>query len=292
MISIIISSVDKKMLGDVCASIKATIGVPHEILTYENSGGERGICAVYNQGMRDAQYDILCFMHEDIIIKTPDWGTIVTDIFKADPQIGLIGVAGCTYKSLTPGGWLPVFGGTAYSNIIQSFKYGQQASFHDYRNPDNKKLVPVISVDGLWLCIPRPIALEVQFDEHLLRGFHGYDIDISLAVGQKHKVVVTFDVLMEHLSEGKLDKTWMKEILKLHKKWSNNLPVTVEGFSAKQMINFEKDNFKSFLKTLKQLGLPTSTAFKTLWINSRFISYNFKLFLKLNYYALLSCFKQ
>ena len=74
MISVIISSAKKELVTQVTKNITDTIAVEFEIIAFDNSNGEKGICEIYNQGIKKARYDVLCFMHEDIAMITPGWG--------------------------------------------------------------------------------------------------------------------------------------------------------------------------------------------------------------------------
>ena len=188
MISIIISSANAEQLKQVSENITATIGVPFEIIAVDNSNGQQGICAVYNQGIRQAQYDILCFMHEDVIIKTDNWGPILKNILNENNQIGLLGVVGGGYKPFTPSTWNGLGIYNTFSNIIQSYKRADKEPYHDFRNPDNVKVVPVACVDGVWLATTSHVAAKFKFDEDTFHGFHAYDLDYSIAIGQQYKV--------------------------------------------------------------------------------------------------------
>ena len=102
MISIIICSADKLQLAQVSENIAATIGLPFEIISFSNPGAQVGICEVYNRCIDQSKYDLICFMHEDILIKTMNWGKVIQSYFTADEQLGLVGIAGSTYKALCP----------------------------------------------------------------------------------------------------------------------------------------------------------------------------------------------
>ena len=286
MISIIISSAKSAFLQQVSENVAATIGVPFEIIATDNSNGEQGICAVYNKGMLKARYDILCFMHEDILIKTNNWGQVIVSLFKNDPQLGLVGVAGSSYKPLTPSGWGGMGVNTTYVNIIQSFKHKKKESKHIYRNPNNERISKVACVDGVWMCTTKSVMKEIMFDEITFKGFHGYDLDFSLSVGQKYKVAVTFEILLDHFSEGVYDKTWMRESLIFHNKWHRHLPINVETLTPKQIIYIEKSTFKNFIDQLIGFKYPMAIAFRILWMNKKYLQLNVKLFLKLKFYIL------
>lgn len=295
MISVIISSADKEQLQAVTYNIEKTIGVPYELLVFSNGDGAQSICEVYNKGAWQAKYEILCFMHEDIEIKTGNWGKAVIDTFREHPLLGLIGVVGCRYKSLAPSGWALEAGidyRIYYANIIQQYKYNNRPSHFFYRNYDNKRLARVACIDGVWFCTKKSHVIEFPFDQQLLKGFHGYDIDFSLKINQKYDVAVTFDVLIEHFSEGRFDETWMKNILKVHEKWSHFLPLDRQGVSKKEIFFNEKRAFRYFLDQLAQNHFSAWTMLKTLWSTRVHKRVSFLLLLKLHVDILRHFIKQ
>lgn len=285
MISIIISSANKQQLFDVTQNIADTIAIPYELIAFDNSDGKMGICEVYNKGIEQAKFDVLCFMHEDVSIKTQAWGQKVVDIFK-DKTIGLVGVAGSVYKPLTPSGWTGTGVSTDCLNIIQSHKYNDKPPKHHHRNHNNEPLAHVAAVDGVWLCTTREIAKKIKFDDQTFKGFHAYDVDFSIAIGQLYKVVVTYDLLLNHFSEGNYDRTWLTEILKLHKKWTGHLPINTGNLTMKEVLRIEKVTFKEFVSRLAAWDMPISIALKTLRHNNDFMKLSPGLFLKLHFYAL------
>jgi hypothetical protein len=286
MISIIISSVDSFNLKQVSENIDATIGVPFEIIATDNSNGQKGICEVYNQAMINAQYDILCFMHEDVLIKSNNWGQKLLSLFEQDPKLGLVGIAGSSYKPLAPSSWGGDGINTHYINLIQSFRNKKAKSKRVYSNPDKQSLAEVVCIDGVFMATPRKVAEEFMFDEITLKGFHGYDIDFSLSVSQNYKVAVTFDILLDHFSEGRFDDVWMAENIKLHNKWNEYLPKDVGGLTPEQMVFVERRTFKIFVDELIKFNYPISTAFKMLWKNKRFFSLDSALFFKLKFHII------
>jgi len=257
MISIIICSADADNLNAVLQNIKETIGIEHEIIAFDNSLAKKGICEIYNLGIRKAKYDLICFMHEDISIKTSDWGSLVNQIFSKDPGIGIIGVAGGGYKALAPSGWYCVEfenSDISFQNILQGYKEAVKDPVHAYDNPRNEKLSEVVCVDGVWFCTRKSIAEQNLFDEKLLKRFHGYDLDFCLNVFGKYKISVTYDILLEHASEGNFDKSWLDEILKVHKKWNRYLPLTISNVSEKEIYLTEKRAIKNLIDKMLRWG--------------------------------------
>lgn len=286
MISVIISSANPSFLTQVIKNIEDTISVPFEIITFDNRDGKKGICEIYNEGIQKAKCDLLCFMHEDICIKTNGWGKLIQQAFKENSEYGLLGIAGSDYKSLAPSGWNGGGIDTDHANFIQTYKFEEKEPFNYYKNPTNKKLAEVACVDGVWFCVPKKIAAEVMFDHHTFKGFHGYDLDFSLSIARKHKVGVVFDILLDHFSEGNYDKTWMHETLKFHKKWHDHLPVNILPHTRTQAIYAEKATFKHFIDRLVHFKFPMRVAFETLYLNNKFMKMDALLFLKLHYYIL------
>jgi len=289
MISVIISSAKKELLAQVSKNISDTIAVKFEIIAFDNSNSEKGICEIYNQGIKKAQYDILCFMHEDIAMITQGWGEIVANIFTKNPDIGLIGVAGNSYKPLTPTGGIG--NDNYYRNLIQGYKYSDKESVREYLNPQNKSLVPVVTLDGVWLCTTRQLAQKHLFDESFT-GFHAYDMDFSLSVGREKTVAVTYDVLLEHFSEGNYSEVWLKDIIKLYEKWYHVLPLQTESFTKKQKVDIERKTFKHFIKQIRQSNLSMRVANHFLWKNNSTIKLDALLFFKLQFYVLIAWAKQ
>jgi hypothetical protein len=285
MISIIISSANAEQLKRVTENVTATIGVPFEIITTDNSRGEKGICEIYNHGAKKAKYDILCFMHEDVNIHTRNWGGIVISTFADNPKLGLIGIAGTAYKPIAPSGWEGFGAINLYVNIIQSYKYKKRDPDTVNINPTNERLPRVACVDGVWLCAPKKVALEHPFDEALFKGFHCYDIDFSFSVAQAYEIAVTYDILLNHFSEGNYNQAWVDENIKLHKKWAHHLPVNLQGLTDKEQIKAEKMTFKSYVDKLITLNCPAKAAYTILYMGNKYWSLSPKLFFKMAFYT-------
>ena len=286
MISVIICSVNPVLLNQLSKNIEDTIGTQYEIVAIDNRGTGKGICQVYNEGAAKAKYDLLCFIHEDIIIETPNWGTKLAALFKEDPALGVVGVAGAGYMPLSPSTWGGIGRDSSYINIIQHYKYKKKKEKHFYRNPDNERLSYVASLDGVWLSTTKKVTTEFKFDEATFKGFHGYDIDFSLSAGTKYKIAVTFEVLIKHFSEGRYDRKWMVENLKVFYKWGDSLPINIAGLPPEEVFIIEKSTFKHFVNQLITYKLPLSIAFKFLWKKNRFFLMDKRLLPKLNFYIL------
>src|SRR4051812_7209146 len=105
MFSFIVCSINPDYLEGLKKSLSATFGQPFEILAWNNLVDKKPITEVYNLMGDRAAHPYLCFLHEDILFETNDWGRLLLDAFNKEPELGLIGVAGARYKSQTPSGW-------------------------------------------------------------------------------------------------------------------------------------------------------------------------------------------
>lgn len=283
MISIIIASADPKLLAAVSLNIEETIGTNFEILGFPNGNAQYGICELYNTGAIRAKYDFLCFMHEDVVLNTQDWGRIVLKTFEEKPDLGLLGLAGSKYKTLAPSGFY-CHDDMSRLNIIQEFKYGEVDSRINYNNPDQERFTEVVSVDGVWFCCPRSVAIAHPFDEQLLKGFHCYDIDFSLSVGTAFKVAVTYEVLLVHFSEGNYERNWVEQTLIVHKKWQHTFPISLVPLTRKVMITYEKNAFRFFLEKMKDSGFSRSEMLAVLWESKVQQKLGWRLYFKLRFY--------
>jgi len=266
MISVIICSANFDLQNNIRAHIHKTIGVAFEILAYDNSDGKRGICEIYNQGVKDANYEILCFVHEDVEFNSIGWGAEVLQAFKDNVLLGLLGIAGSSYKSLSPSGWQSsqVPAEINFINLTQRYKYIEKAEEVKYCNVFSEDLAEVAVIDGVWFCGKKDILTKYPFDSLLLRKFHGYDIDISLSVGAHFDIRVTFKVPITHFSEGNFGLDWIEAMLLIHEKWRQALPVNKSFLNESEIKLCEKKAFKSFVNTMRKAGYSSYSCLKVL----------------------------
>ncbi|MCX6300348.1 MAG: glycosyltransferase [Bacteroidetes bacterium] len=224
MISIVICSVNEQLRNNIRDNIAATIGVDFELLIVSNTNNT-GICKVYNDTLISTKFNFVCFVHEDVVFHTINWGKQL-EILLSKNDTGLVGVSGTTYKSIYPAPWTCCDKSFYRNNTLQHFNGFENAEISNYF-PTGIDFCEVAVLDGVLLAGRKEIFTRFRFDDMLLNGFHGYDIDISLAVGRKFKLLVTNNILIEHLSEGKFNKNWIKDSLVLHKKWKQSLPKSI-----------------------------------------------------------------
>ncbi|WP_025144456.1 glycosyltransferase [Pedobacter jeongneungensis] len=285
MISVITCSISKAKLALLQNSLQATTSCEYELIAIDNSNNNYSICQAYNLGARKSKFDVLCFVHEDIEFLTPNWDQYLLGHLK-EPDIALLGILGNTVKTIYPSGvYSPVLESNRI-NQVQKLSHGSDQ--HYYINPLEEKRSEVATLDGMLLGTTKKYWEKANFDEALLEGFHGYDVDFSLAMGQLGKVVVVYDILIAHSSFGGNNKTWIENQIKIVKKWRSYLPICKGAVSKKMLKERERADLNDLMRSLLKLNSPFGISLKYAWlairktpfqrINLHFIK---KLFLKL-----------
>ena len=239
MLSIIICSINKKLLTQLESNIKETIGIEYELIVIDNNIEKLSIAKAYNEGVLRARYEHLVFCHEDIRFHTNNWGESLVNALNGS-DIGLIGVSGALIKTKAPINWSKVPKEYFRISALQQFN---NTTANVSVNPLNELLSEVAVLDGLFLACKKKIIKEIPFDEESLNGFHLYDMDISLRIGKKYKVMVSHNLSIEHFSTGNLDINWFKESIQWHKKYSKELPVSI-NLSSIEIKNIYYENLK------------------------------------------------
>ncbi len=217
MISVVVCSINPVLSANLEANIANTIGVPYEMIVVDNRMAPKGIGAVYNQGARRAQFSVLCFVHEDVVFSTTNWGKILLQHFDENPSLGLIGIAGSKYKSCTHSGWYTGIPKLDCANVLHVNREGHQKRILAQPNPGNA-YEQVVCIDGVFMSCRQKVWAEVLFNEHLLNGFHVYDIDFSTRVSKLYETIVSFEIDLVHLTEGgSFDNNWIKYTFLWHR---------------------------------------------------------------------------
>ncbi|SEF94605.1 Glycosyltransferase like family protein [Halpernia humi] len=236
MLSIIISSYQKDFYENLVENINETIGEAflYEILPIWNPK-LMGICAAYNLGAKKSKFENLLFLHEDLIFKTKNWGEKLISHL-TQKNTGIIGVAGSSYVPKAPFSWTVA---EKYNvvNILQGNKEDANSILLNSTKSNRNK---VFAVDGVFLAVKKEVFNQCKFDEDLLKGFHGYDLDFSLSVAKQFQNYVIDDILIEHFSKGNLDCEWLQANIKVRQKHNFK-------FQERADAETERQNFLGFL---------------------------------------------
>ena len=188
-------------------------------MVYENDGVS-SLPEVYNDGLKDSTFDIVVFMHDDLILETNNMTPKIVKLFEKHPEYGIIGVAGT--DKLVSGIW--------WQN--RDDMYGKVGHIHEGKRHVNKyskgsyvdKLKEVVIVDGLFFMVHKK-RIKKEFNEEF-RGFHFYDISFCVDnFLEDIKIGVTTKIRVTHKSIGQVNKEWEKNRLFFHALYEKRLPL-------------------------------------------------------------------
>lgn len=245
MISFIICSINSEQYYQFQKNITDTCGIPFELLRHDNRAAKWGLCKVYNHYSKIAKYDIICYIHEDVLFHTPNWGQIICDFYKNTPKAGCVGFAGSLIKTKNLSGWATSKSSNRY-NFTQGFRDGSSKSY--ILNPNNEDFAEVVSLDGFCIFCKKEIWDQYKFREDIFTGFHLYDISFSTIIATEFNNYVCNVIKVEHLSPGSFSDDWYKNSKLFHSEMQNILPVISSNFSKDKIQSEENKAAYTFAK--------------------------------------------
>lgn len=248
MISIIVCSRTNGLSELLKNNIKETIGCDYELVVIDNSKNKLSIFQAYNQGISKSKKGLLCFIHDDIFIKTPNWGIILKEIFNKKLSIGVLGIAGSKTKTLTPSSWSLH---ERSINIIQHYKFENKKA--DLISIGfNSDIEEVVTLDGVFMVFNSEKNLRFNED---FRGFHFYDMNICMEAKRKGlKNFVTNQITIEHFSEGYQSTDWVRNGILMHKFYRRHLPIFINKKIKQKEI--EKLALRNLIQKSIDLKIP------------------------------------
>lgn len=219
-VSVVIST--RKIDDDYVKHVERMFSQPDtEINIYENDGLS-SLTEIYNKGLEDSKNDIVVFMHDDLVLETPNMTPKIVKLFEKHPQYGIIGIAGT--DKLTSGMWWQnrenMFG------VVGHIHEGKRHVNHYSKTVYNDVLKDVVIVDGLFFMVQKSL-LNKKFNEDF-KGFHFYDISFCVEnYMQGVKIGLTTKFGVTHKSVGMVNKQWEKNKLYFEALYGNNLPLEI-----------------------------------------------------------------
>jgi hypothetical protein len=192
-----------------------------EILIYENDG-VNSLPEIYNIGLNDSKYDIVVFIHDDLILETKNITPKIIRLFDKNPDYGIIGIAGT--DNLISGMWWQ--DKSSMYGIVGHEHEGKRHVNHYSKGDYSENLKQVIVVDGLFMMIHKK-RIKHTFNQQF-EGFHFYDLPICI---ENHldgvKIGVTTKIKVTHKSIGMVNKKWEKNKLLFEALYEKNFPVKI-----------------------------------------------------------------
>jgi hypothetical protein len=192
-----------------------------EILIYENDG-VNSLPEIYNIGLNDSKYDIVVFIHDDLILETKNITPKIIRLFDKNPDYGIIGIAGT--DNLISGMWWQ--DRSSMYGIVGHEHEGKRHVNHYSKGDYSENLKQVIVVDGLFIMVHKK-RIKHTFNQQF-EGFHFYDLPICI---ENHldgvKIGVTTKIKVTHKSIGMVNKKWEKNKLLFEALYEKNFPVKI-----------------------------------------------------------------
>ena len=256
MISLITCSRSHDISQTLRENISETIGSEYELIVVDNNDNHHSIFSSYNEGVNLAKGDILCFMHDDILYRTPNWGLMVEQLLQDSSEIDACATVGSSYVRKTP----TLTGNYPY--IAHYWEQGGKGVFNTFGD----RVTPIATFDGMWFCIRRQCFDTIRFDDINYHGFHFYDMDIGMQLFRAgfHTVFIP-NLLIYHSSGGNTGAEWLENGFVFYRKWHDILPVYVGKIlpppTKKEIIELEKKALYTLLRLIvryRRFGLMGS----------------------------------
>ncbi len=225
MLSIIICSRNQAISNDLSENIKNTVGCEYELIVIDNSENKYSIFEAYNLGIDKSSGDYLCFIHDDILFHTQNWGKVVQRIFDQDQQIGLIGIAGAKSKTKMPSLWWSCPKEDKVATIIQHIPGRAVERWNPGKS--EKAITKVVAVDGVFMGTRKDNRILFHSG---VSGFHNYDLNLSFEYKKYgYEIVVVNEILIEHFSLGNIREDWFESSYELFKFYEKHLPLNLDN---------------------------------------------------------------
>ena len=118
----------------------------------------------------------------------------------------------------------------------------------------DKEDAEVVAVDGLFFAVRRSLFHRIRFDDATFDGFHFYDLDLCMQIRKTHRLIVTWDLLVKHLSAGRCDDSWKEAGARFLKKYAGQ----DVGEEDIEMVLNDQDGLMEFALLIEE-ALETNT---------------------------------
>ena len=179
-----------------------TIGIKHKVVCYPNYN-QFSLPQIYNDAIskHKAKDCIFVMCHNDIILKTRNWGKVLLNHFN-NTKYGIIGIAGTTFipeNGMWWGDRSKMYGVVEHTNGISEWVSEYSKEYHGVK--------PTIMVDGLFMALD-PDKIVKGFNEDYGK-FHFYDITFCVDnYLEDIDIGVTTSIRVLHKSVGQTNQSW------------------------------------------------------------------------------------
>jgi len=193
-------------------------------LRYARNAANVGLIAALNQGARLAGGEVICFLHNDTEMREPAWLERLEAALAGGGRVGLAGLYGAR-------------------RVRRDGRYVGRTIVHCLEGGPGMAapVVEVAAVDGVCLCLRRPLLDEIGGFDEGYGFFHGYDRDLSFAVRERGLACAVVDARFVHrgggtrtgerapLGPGEDLEQRRQAMARFARKWRRRLPSDVRG---------------------------------------------------------------
>ncbi len=163
---------------------------------------EPSFAKAYNTVLKKAKFDTICFIREDIVIQSKNWGKKFLDQFiKSD--FAVVGIVGSIIVPMSGLVWEkeePLVGRIWYETF-------EPRNEHRFSEVFPSKIIEVVTVDDAFFFVNRT-RLKAKYDK-TYKDDSFYELDFFLANYERGcKVGVTFDIKVLKTGYNPHDKSW------------------------------------------------------------------------------------
>jgi GT2 family glycosyltransferase len=216
MVSVIICSITPAKFQRVTQVYRRLLaGNEFEIVGIHDA---KGMAEGYNRGLAQSRGELVIFSHDDVEFLAPEFAPRLLEHMS---HCDVLGVAGTT--RLIDAKWV---------NAGMPYVYGQVAAPNRANgtfelliwSAAQRRVDGMMALDGVFLCVRRPVAQALRFDERSYRDFHLYDIDFTFRAHLTgHRLSVASDLYVVHESTGSASRTWLQDAAHFQDKFRTSL---------------------------------------------------------------------
>jgi hypothetical protein len=211
--------------------LKSTAGTDIHVECIVNNN-QYSLTEAYNKGWKILDElgrgdEIIVFCHNDIIIKTKDWGKKILGLFNNFPDYDILGIAGTTELNQHGCWWLnkegqmntsKMFGRVWHTNGLREWESVYSEKIFGIKD--------VVVVDGLFIAVNGKTIIK-RFNEDF-KNFHLYDISFSFEnYLEGCNIGVTDKISVLHKSVGQTNNHWEVNRLQFANLYKEELPINI-----------------------------------------------------------------
>jgi hypothetical protein len=160
---------------------------PFELLVIDNTQGRYPSAAgILNETAKMARYDYLMFVHQDVALMADTWLIDAQRSLIHLRDLGAVGAAGNGSKG-----------------VASSVHHGNPPFRKLRKKP--RKPVPVQTLDGCLMIVPKAVFQKIPFDEKVVNGWYLYTANYCLDLTRAGYLIYVLPCAVYHESTGPAD---------------------------------------------------------------------------------------